>query len=94
VSQCDMPKVDYDAIPDLLSQPFFRGFIGQGEDDGDTGILFTSPDGSFKSGFQMGPQHKLLVQSDFMNYSNTTKDIYMTVDLEYLDGHVGMFNMI
>jgi hypothetical protein len=89
VSQCDYPTANVSQVPDLLVHPFFRGFLGEGEDNTDTGIMFTSPDGKMNSGFQMGHSQKVLVQADFMNYTNRTTNVYLTIDLEYVDGHVG-----
>lgn len=63
------------------------GFIGQGEDNGE--ILLTSPDGNYPSGYTMRGKDRIILLSDFVNFNNVTKDVYITMDLEYVDGHVG-----
>jgi hypothetical protein len=90
VGWCDQAKPDPAAVPEVFSHLFFRGFIGNGEDNGNTGIMFTSLDGKFNSGFQIGPEgHQIVFQTDFVNYTNDTKNLYMTLDIEYVDGIVG-----
>ncbi|KAF2437194.1 hypothetical protein EJ08DRAFT_691495 [Tothia fuscella] len=63
------------------------GFVGQGEDNGE--IVFTSPDGSYPAGFFIRAKDRFVLLGDFVNHGNVTKDVYVTLDLEYVDGHVG-----
>jgi hypothetical protein len=63
------------------------GFIGQGEDNGE--ILFTSKDGSYPAGFFLGAKDKFILLGDYVNLNNASKDVYVTLDLEYVDGWVG-----
>jgi len=63
------------------------GFIGQGEDNGE--IVFTSQDGSYPAGFQLGAKDRFILLGDYVNYNNVSKDVYVTMDLEYVDGWVG-----
>jgi hypothetical protein len=65
------------------------GFIGQGEDNGDSTIMFTSADGKYNSGFHVGTADKFLLNADLVNYNNVTKDVYLIFDIEYIDGIVG-----
>jgi hypothetical protein len=51
--------------------------------------MFTSRDGKYNSGFQIGTNDKFLLQSDLVNYNNDAKEIYFTMDFEFEDGHVG-----
>jgi hypothetical protein len=53
------------------------------------GIPFTSMDGTYNSGFFMGPNDKILNQVDLVNYNADTKNIYLNYEIEYVDGHVG-----
>jgi hypothetical protein len=87
VRMCDMETVNTNIS---AKNPYpGAGFIGQGEDNGDQAILFTSADGKFNSGFHVGAEHKFMVWADLVNYNNVTKDIYITFDIEYVDGIVG-----
>jgi len=63
-------------------------FIDAGEDSGNSATVFTSPDGTHNSGFHLqSPQ--LLVQYDFVNYLAVAQEIFINIDIEYLDGFVG-----
>jgi hypothetical protein len=59
VLPCDADSWDPAKIPDAKSQP--AGFIGQGEDNGDQAILFTSIDGKYNSGFHVKGNDKFFV---------------------------------
>jgi hypothetical protein len=63
------------------------GFLGQGEDNGE--IVFTSEDGSYPAGFFLGAKDRFALLGDFVNFNNETKEVYVTMDMEYVDGHVG-----
>jgi hypothetical protein len=89
VLPCDFEKFNYAENPISPVTPG-AGFVGQGEDNGDSAIMFTSRDGKFDSGFQIGAKDKFIVQSDLVNYNNKSVDVYLTFDLEYVDGQVGM----
>lgn len=90
VGWCDQATPNPTTVPDVFSHLFFRGFIGNGEDNGNTGIMFTSLDGKFDSGFQIGSDgHQIVVQADFVNYTNETANVFMTLDIEYVDGIAG-----
>jgi hypothetical protein len=65
-------------------------FLGQGEDNGDAAVLFTTRDGSYESGFQIGKNDKFLLQSDLVHYNEEDKKIFVTFDFEYVEGHVGV----
>lgn len=88
VLPCDFPSYNISANP---ISPIVPGapFIGQGEDNGDSAIMFTSRDGSYDSGFQVGMTDQFFLQSDLVNYNEDTKQVYITIDFEYVDGHVG-----
>jgi hypothetical protein len=88
ISICDYanPVVNETSVVPMM--PAY-GFIGQGEDNGDTAIFFTTYDGSYPSGFHIGSDDKFLLQTDLVNYNNESRTVYVTFDLEYVDGHVG-----
>jgi hypothetical protein len=63
------------------------GFIGQGEDNGE--IIFTTQDGSYPAGFFLGARDRFILLGDYVNFNAVSKDVYVTLDLEYVDGWVG-----
>ena len=65
------------------------GFIGQGDDNGNSPIYFTTSDGKFDSGFHLGLNDNILIIADLVNYDEKSRDVYLTFDLEYIDGQVG-----
>jgi hypothetical protein len=89
VLPCDAETYDLSRNPINPVVPV-AGFVGQGEDNGDSAIMFTSRDGSFNSGFHVDPKTQILVQSDFLNYNNHSVPVYITLDLEYVDGQHGL----
>ena len=59
-------------------------FIGGGTDQ--EYMLFTSPDGSFKSGYELKATDRVDLVAEFMNYRPQSQRIHITVDFEYLPG--------
>jgi hypothetical protein len=66
----------------------FAEFVNRGEDSGDGDTVFTSPDGKYDSGFHL-TRPRLVIQYDIVNYNPTAKDIYIDVEVEYVDGLQG-----
>ena len=65
-------------------------FLAQG-DDGLIGyVMFTSRDGNFSSGYFLGANDKIMNQVDLVNYNEGAKNIYVTYEIEYVDGNVGL----
>jgi hypothetical protein len=65
-------------------------FLAQGEDSsGQAGILFTSADGKYDSGFYLGAGDKVMNQVDLVNYNNDTRKVFVNYDIEYMEGKVG-----
>ena len=64
-------------------------FTDRGEDSGDTETIFTTPDGKFNSGYHF-KNPSLSIQYDLVNYNKTQKKVYLDLELEYLDGLVGV----
>ncbi|KAF2674468.1 hypothetical protein BT63DRAFT_474211 [Microthyrium microscopicum] len=69
---------------DLLGAELFS----QG-DDNSTPFYFTSEDGAYPSGFFVGSNDSFALQADLVNYNADTRKVYVTFDIEYVDGHVG-----
>jgi hypothetical protein len=59
-------------------------FIAAGNDHGDQ--LYTSEDGSFKSGYYIKPTDTFDMEGEFMNYNAAPQTIYVVIDFEYLPG--------
>jgi hypothetical protein len=92
IGMCDVkdPKNDIGFFNKLLSGSLpFSPFTGRGEDGGGVNMLFTSEDGTFDSGFHLGKEDRILVQSDLVNYKNESQKIYLTMDYEYVPGFQG-----
>ena len=64
-------------------------FTGRGEDGGPVSMMFTSTGGKYNSGFHLGKNDIIMVQSDLVNYANQSQDVYLTYDYEYVDGFQG-----
>jgi hypothetical protein len=71
-----------------LNEKLGAELFAQG-DDNSTPFYFTSEDGTYKSGFFVGPQDKFTLQADLVNYNEESKVVYVTYDIEYVEGHVG-----
>ncbi|KAF2430764.1 hypothetical protein EJ08DRAFT_696976 [Tothia fuscella] len=87
VSLCDSADPSKSANPGL---PFDMGagFIGGSEDTGEP-LMFTSQDGKYLSGFLVGNDDKYLLATDLVNYNNATRNVFVTMDIEWVEGHVG-----
>lgn len=66
----------------------WQAFTDRGEDSGDTETIFTTPDGKYNSGFHF-KNPSLNIQYDLVNYNKTKRNVYLDLELEYLDGLVG-----
>jgi hypothetical protein len=63
-------------------------FLAQGDDT--TGsTFFTTRDGSYQSGFMVGPEDKILNQMDLVNYNVESRSVYVVYEVEYVEGLVG-----
>jgi hypothetical protein len=92
IGLCDVPNSAQDVgfvnkiLP--LNLPF-APFTGRGEDGGPVFTQFTSDDGTYNSGFHLGKDDYIIVQSDLVNYNNETQNVYVTYEYEYVDGFQG-----
>jgi len=64
-------------------------FIGSGEDNNNVEVWYTNREGETKGGFHVGANDRFSMQVDLVSYAPTTKQIYLTMELEYLKGKVG-----
>jgi hypothetical protein len=93
IGLCDVtnPKEDIGFVNKILSNKLpFSPFTGRGEDGGAVSMVFTSGDGKFDSGYHLGKDDFVLVQSDLVNYKNTTQNVYLTYEYEYVPGFQGI----
>jgi len=65
-------------------------FNNRGQDSGGMETLYSTPDGSFNSGYHFGLLPILRIQYDLINYSNEPKEVYLELMLEYVDGILGV----
>jgi hypothetical protein len=87
---CDFETVNKTAAAAFDPMIPISPFAVQGEDNGDTAILYTTSDGKFDSGFYIGPNDKFLLNSDLVNYNADAKKVYITMDIEYVPGKTGL----
>jgi hypothetical protein len=80
--------------PGTAPQPPLVGlgssFIAHGEDGASGTTLYTSQDGTYGSGFYVGENDKFLHWVDLVNYRSEARAVYVSYDIEYLDGKVGV----
>ena len=63
------------------------GFIVSGVDE--AANYFTTPDGRFKSGYYIGEEQKMFrMQAELINYRDTNTTLYITTEIEYVDGNL------
>lgn len=65
-------------------------FAVQGEDNGDLTTYYTPKDGKFDSGFHIGANDKFLINLDLVNYNVDNKQVFVTMDIEYMEGKHGL----
>jgi len=61
-------------------------FIGGAADAATGGLLYTSPDGNFKSGYYIQRDAKQGMSAEIMNYHQTASTVYVVVETEYMPG--------
>jgi hypothetical protein len=62
--------------------PGISVFIGQGDEG--SAMTFTAKNSPIKSGFWIGDKDKFNVMSEAINYDNVAKDMYISMEYEYL----------
>jgi hypothetical protein len=67
------------------------GFIVSGVDE--AANFFTSPDGSFKSGYWIGEkQNRFIMQAELINYRDKGLSAYITTEIEYVEGSLAGYS--
>jgi hypothetical protein len=59
-------------------------FVGTAEDDAT--ISFASTSNEFKTGYHIASSDRVIFSGDLVNYRNFTQSVFVTIELEYLDG--------
>jgi hypothetical protein len=77
-----MPFYLCDGQKGFLGQFPADGFVVSGNDEAQN--WFTTPDGSFNSGYTVGKNMMLAMQAELVNYKTESQNVYVTVDYEYL----------
>jgi len=90
IGPCDVNDPSKDiGINKYLENLPFSPFTGRGEDGAAVDMVFTSSDGKFDSGYHLGKNDYIMMQSDLVNYSNDTKKVFVTYEYEYVEGLQG-----
>lgn len=90
---CDVaePEKDIGFFNNIVGNNLpFSPFTGRGEDGGPVSMIFTSGDGKFNSGFHIGKDDVIVVQSDIVNYKNVSQNVYVTYEYEWVEGFQGV----
>jgi len=64
-------------------------FMGTGDDQANIPVWYTSPDGKHNGGYHLGAADTIVMNIDLVNANTQAKEVYLTVDYEYLPGKVG-----
>lgn len=62
------------------------GFIVSGNDE--AANYFTTPDGTFNSGYAIGTSSRMVMQAELVNYLSITQKVYITAEYEHIPGKV------
>lgn len=95
VSPCEFPRQPNAA--NVVPDPFERlsgirgsGFLGSGDDDGNSQTFFTTPDAKYNSGYFIGKNDDFVFTADIINITPEKQSVYVVLDLEWADGHKGV----
>ena len=79
----NMPESWKNAIRNPQAMPQSQLF-GSGDDG--LPIIYGSKDPSLKAGYYLSPESRVYHFSEFINYSNKSREIYITSEVEYVPG--------
>lgn len=65
-------------------------FVGTGEDSSAEGAVYTNEDGTRDSGFHIGEMDGFSIWAQLVNYNKEDKAVYVTYDLEWVPGKLGV----
>jgi hypothetical protein len=68
----------------MFSAPAVSVFIGKGNEEG--AAVFAAPNSTVKSGFYFSKADKLYMTAELVNYKPVDRDIYISMDCEYIKG--------
>lgn len=85
VQKCKAGKSPSNSLQQLGSE-----FVAHGEDGASGTTLYTSQDGTYNSGFYIGNNDNFLNWVDLVNYRSEAREVYVSYEIEYLDGKVGV----
>jgi len=87
ISSCDSrnPKADRRAG----ATQGLVGFLSVGDDTGTGDVLYTTPDGSFNSGYHIEANDNFIAWAEIVNYNKNATKVYLAFDIEYVPGIVG-----
>lgn len=83
------PSTGLGGLIDDLSGLIGTMFIGVGEDNGNEMKIFSNEASEIESGFHIGPDDELTANIDLVNYGKAPIDVYVTLDIEFIDGQEG-----
>jgi hypothetical protein len=66
------------------------GFVGVSDDNGNEPLMYGTADGKIEGGYWLSKEDSFGVWVDLVNLDKTPKKVYVTYELEYLPGHVGV----
>jgi hypothetical protein len=79
LSACDNPTT-----PGMSVSGFGgTGFVGVGEDSGDSPVLYTARDGSSKAGYWVAQGDQFTANIVLVNYNKEPKKVFVAYDLEW-----------
>jgi len=73
-------------IEDALAGAMGAKFIGSGSDNNNVDVWYTNREGDPKGGFKVGKADTFRMNADLVSYLTEDKEIYLTMELEYLKG--------
>jgi Stress up-regulated Nod 19 len=59
-------------------------FLGNAEEMGNTS--YSTPDGSFNSGYYLGKKARVMITSELVNYNDQPREIFIVSDIHYVPG--------
>jgi len=87
LSSCDNPSRAGTSVSSMGSG---TGFVGTGEDSGDSPVLYTSRDGKANAGYFVEKGDSFMAMVELVNYNKEAKKVLITYDLEWLPSKVGV----
>jgi len=87
LSACNSPSRAGSSISSLGSG---TGFVGTSEDAGDHPVMYTQRDGKSDAGYWVQKSDSFVATAELVNYNKEPQKVYLTYDLEWAPGKVGV----